>query len=82
MSNHAIDFSINRELAEKLNMALKLNQESSQEVMTRLMKQYVSETFSRVSQEVTSSSKPQNGHVQNSLLRNWKNQKRIPKSPL
>lgn len=58
MSNDSIDFSINRELAEKFTMALKLNHENSQQVITRFMQQYVSKTFSRVSEEVTIESKP------------------------
>ncbi|MBS4193212.1 hypothetical protein KHA94_24270 [Bacillus sp. FJAT-49705] len=49
----SIDFSINRNLAEKFSMALKLNNESSKDVITRLMNQYVAETFSKVSNEAT-----------------------------
>lgn len=37
MSKDAIDFSISRELAEKFNMALKLNQENSKEVLTKFI---------------------------------------------
>lgn len=60
MSTDSIDFTINRELAEKFIKALQLNQESAQEVITRLMKGPISETFSRVSQQVTPESKPPN----------------------
>lgn len=58
MSNgNSIDFSINKELAEKFSMALKLNNESSKDVITRFMKQYVAETFSNVSKEVANPTK-------------------------
>lgn len=58
MSNgNSIDFSINKELAEKFSMALKLNNESSKDFITRFMKQYVAETFSNVSKEVANPTK-------------------------
>lgn len=47
--NGSIDFSISRELAEKFSKALAMNQETSKEVISRLMEQYVEKTFSPTS---------------------------------
>ncbi|NMD72427.1 hypothetical protein HHO41_19330 [Bacillus sp. DNRA2] len=47
----SIDFSIDKDLAEKFHLALTLNKETSKDVITRFMKQYVAESFSKASKE-------------------------------
>lgn len=69
MSNDLIDFSISKELAEKFNMAIKLNQENSREVITRFMKQYISEAFSKASREVSTASESIENLENKSLLK-------------
>ncbi len=49
-----IDFSIDKDLAEKFHLALTLNKENSKDVITRFMKQYVAESFSKASKEYKS----------------------------
>ncbi|WP_316570233.1 hypothetical protein [Neobacillus sp. YIM B06451] len=48
--NRVLNFTIDKELIQKFEMALTLNNEDSQDVFTRFMKQYVSDSFSKASE--------------------------------
>lgn len=48
-----VHFNIDDDLAEKFDLALKLNKENSDEVITRLMIEYVSDSFSKASKAFT-----------------------------
>lgn len=74
-NTNSIDFSINKELADKFSMALKLNNENSKEVITRLMKQYVAETFAKVSKEVVAGPVANHTNVNNEHLHKVENKK-------
>ncbi|RHW41673.1 hypothetical protein D1B31_08140 [Neobacillus notoginsengisoli] len=45
--NKVLNFAVEMDLIEKFNMALKLNNEESKVVFTRLMNEYIAEAFSK-----------------------------------
>lgn len=52
-ADKTLNFKVNGDVAEKFELALLLNKEDSNKVVTRMMKQYIADSFSRASKRFT-----------------------------
>jgi hypothetical protein len=73
-----ISFEVDADLAEKLDLALKLNKEELNKVLNRLLIQYVSDSFSHASKALTIQSAPKSSYLSNEDNNYAKANRKIP----